>query len=196
MRFLQSILRWFSAIVFHASLFGLIGAICFGAFLGSNERLKNSIAESGIYEKFIDSVIAANATQSAAQSSSIPLDDPKVQEIAKSVFTPVVLKNSLESVLDGLYDWIDGDSSSLKFTVELTQQREVLFDSLSTYAAERLNGLRPCTQVELQTANVFSLDCQPPGFYEEIVKNQVQRDLTNSDFLKDSKFSSARLTYS
>jgi hypothetical protein len=74
----------------------------------------------------------------------------------------------------------------LKFEINFTQQRTELIDRLSTYSALRLKGLPPCTAIELQTANVFRLQCQPPGFYETLVKNQVKDDLNNSDFLKDS----------
>lgn len=63
-----------------------------------------------------------------------------------------------------------------------------MIDKLSTYAALRLDGLETCTQQELQTNNLFELDCQPPGFYREIVKNQVTSDLENSDFLRNPVF--------
>ena len=188
MRVLKGILKWISSIFFHLSLFGLIGVICFYSVLGSSDKLKNTVYASGAYDKFVDSIIEANSDQFKNQSNSLPLDDPAIQNIVKSVFTPKILKDKTESVIDGFYEWFDGDVDELKFEVDLSSQKNDLIDKLSTYAALRLDGLETCTQQELQTNNLFELDCQPPGFYREIVKNQVTSDLENSDFLRNPVF--------
>ena len=193
MRFVHSLFKWFSSVIFHASLFALIGAICFSVFFGSSQKIKNSIAESGIYNEFVDSVIKSNLANGNTDNSSIPFNDTKVQEIAKSIFTPALLQNQTDKLIDGGYSWLDGSETKLKFSVDLSKQRLQLIDSLSTYAAERLNGLRPCSLDELKNPNVFTLQCQPPGFYQELVKNQVSNDLSNSDFLKDANYNESSL---
>jgi predicted PurR-regulated permease PerM len=186
MRFIKGVFRWLTTVILHLSLFALIGAICFNVFFGSSSSLKNSIAESGVYESFVPSIISANIEQQTNESNSIPLEDPEIQRIINEVFNPKLLQASADTVIDGVYTWLDGNSEILKFEINFTQQRTELIDRLSTYSALRLKGLPPCTAIELQTANVFRLQCQPPGFYETLVKNQVKDDLNNSDFLKDS----------
>lgn len=185
MRFIQGLLRWFTTVVLHLSLFALIGAICFSVFFGSSNNLKNSIAESGVYDSFVPSIISANIEQQTSESSSIPLEDPEIQKIINEIFNPKLLQSSADNVVDGVYAWLDGSAESLKFEIDFSRQRLGLIDKLSTYSALRLKGLPPCSVEELQTENVFRLECQPPGFYESLVKNQVSNDLTNSDFLKD-----------
>jgi len=155
-------------------------------FFGDSSKLKNSVAESGIYDKFVTSIIEENIKQQTSNSNSIPLDDPRVQEIIYSVFNPRVLQTSAELVIDGAYTWLEVEDVELSFIIDFTQQREQLIDGLSSYSATRLEGLPPCSSQDLQTPNVFKLQCQPPGFYEELVKKQVSSDLTNSDFLKDA----------
>lgn len=186
MRFIKGVFRWLTTVILHLSLFALIGAICFNVFFGSGSSLKNSIAESGVYESFVPSIISANIEQQTSESSSIPLEDPEIQKIINEVFNPKLLQSNADVVIDAVYGWLDGNYEQLKFEINFTQQRAELIDRLSTYSALRLKGLPPCTAVELQTANVFRLQCQPPGFYETLVKNQVKDDLNNSDFLKDS----------
>lgn len=184
MRFIIGIFRWLTTVILHLSLFALIGAICFSVFFGNSVDLKNSIAESGIYESFVPSIISANIEQQTSESSSIPLEDPEIQKIINEVFNPKLLQSSADTVIDGVYAWLSGSSENLKFEIDFTQQRLELVDKLSTYSALRLKGLPPCSAEELQSANVFRLECQPPGFYETLVKNQVSNDLNNSDFLK------------
>ncbi len=185
MRFIQGVFRWLTTVVLHLSLFALIGAICFSALFGSSSDLKNSVAESGVYESFVPSIISANIEQQTTESSSIPLEDPEIQKIINDVFNPKLLQSSADAVIDGIYAWLDGSSEGLKFEIDFTEQRALLIDKLSTYSAIRLKGLPLCTAQELQSTNVFRLECQPPGFYESLVKNQVSNDLTNSQFLKD-----------
>jgi hypothetical protein len=185
MRFIQSVFRWLTTVVLHLSLFALIGAICFNVFFGSSADLKNSIAESGIYESFVPSIISANIEQQTSESNSLPLEDAEIQKIINEVFNPKLLQSSADKVVGGVYSWLDGSSENLKFEIDFTQQRADLIERLSTYSALRLKGLPPCTIPELQTTNVFRLECQPPGFYEELVKNQVSDDLNNSQFLID-----------
>ena len=185
MRFIHGLFRWLTTVILHLSLFALIGAICFSVFFGNSSDLKNSIAESGVYESFVPTIISANIEQQTSESSSIPLEDKEIQKIINEVFNPGLLQLSADNVVDGIYSWLDGTSDNLKFNIDFTEQRLEIIERLSTYSATRLKGLPPCTALELQTANVFRLECQPPGFYEMLVKNQVSNDLTNSDFLKD-----------
>lgn len=194
MKLVKGLLRWLSSVIFHLSLFMLIGSIGITILIGNPAKLKNIINDSGAYQNVIESIIATNIDNFSKSNDTLPLSDPEIQNIVRNVFTPEVLKEKTELFIDSVYSWLDKSSDNLEFSIDFTKQRDELFDGLSTYAATRLSGLPACTLEDLQaTNNVFNLECQPPGFYENIVKTQVLGDLNNSDFLKNPEITENNL---
>lgn len=185
MRYVHSIVRWLSGLLLHFSLLAFIAAMCFQLLAAQPQSIKGILETSGVYDTFVNDVIADNQQKNGDLNSSLPLDDPNVKAIVNDVFSPQLLRQSSHTVIDGTYEWLQQKSDRIEFSVNLAQQRTALIDSLSTYASVRLEGMPACSAAELQQGNVFKLQCEPPGFYQEIVKTQVVSDLTNSDFLSD-----------
>jgi hypothetical protein len=188
MQFARRILLWLSTLLMHTALVLFVASLSVIFLFGEKQALKDVLIESGVYTSFVDAVIADNVKTSANQLSSLPLDDPEIQKIAKQAFSPTALKNETESFVDKLYEWLNGEADSLTFEVELNPQKEVFIEMVSTYAANRLVGLPTCETVSAQNTTIFALSCRPENVPLEFVKNQVHDDLEGSSFFKDIRF--------
>ncbi len=193
MHFAQKIGLWLSKLLMHAGLVLIVASLSVIFLFGEKQALKDVLIESGVYSSFVDSVLVDNAKTSSNQLSSLPLQDPEIQKIAKQAFSPTALKNATESFVDRLYDWLNGSADSLTFSIELNPQKEVFIEQVSTYGANRLVGLPPCSENEVQNTTIFALQCRPENVPLEFIKQQVHDDLEASEFLKDIRFTEADL---
>lgn len=183
MRFVTPLLRWLSALVFHFSLFFVIGAFAFVFLIGNEQTLKDTLVESEIYNKFIPSIIDANLDQTRDDLSSLPLDDINVRSIIRQSFAPQTLREQTEVVIDDVYAWLEGRTDYLEFSYDFTESKEAMNNGIANYAAQRVLSLPDC-EVAFAEVNVFNVDCKPAGFSFEFVRSQVLNDLQSSDFLK------------
>ena len=78
---LNSLVRWFSRIFLHLSIFILIASFCFIFLIGDKQIVKDSIYESGIYNEYVNSIIETNIEASKDKEGTLPLDDPEIQKI-------------------------------------------------------------------------------------------------------------------
>ncbi len=177
----------------HGAIVLFVASLSVIFLFGEKQALKDVLIESGVYTSFVDSVIADNIKSSSGQLNSIPLDDPEIQKIAKQAFSPTVLKKEVETVIDELYNWLDGTHDALTFEVELNPQKEVFIEQVSTYAANRLTSLPNCGDIALGNVTVFALECRPENIPLEFFKQQVHDDLEATQFFKDIRFSEANL---
>jgi hypothetical protein len=150
------------------SLFNLALVIALLYTLGNADALKQSLSQSGIYDQVVDSFISAAKNNSPQPSTQLPLDNPEITKIAKDSFTPEVFKTTGESIIDGLYGWLEGQTPRPQFEVDLTAQRDRFTHEIAEYAENRLETLPSCSlQENIQLSqqdsiNPFTVSCRPP----------------------------------
>lgn len=181
---ISALLRWLSALFLHSSLFFLIGSIIFVQILSDKQVLKDSLATSGAYASFVDTVIDSNIDESTQTLSSLPLADQNVRTIITKSFSPQILKTQTDAVIDNVYEWLDGRSSKLSFRYDFTESKNTMNASLASYAAERVATLPNCDRLPEQI-NVFTISCKPMNITSDFVRAQTLADLESSDLLKD-----------
>lgn len=129
--------------------------------IGNRDVVKQTIADSGAYEKFVPSVLDANKDQDSA--SSIPLDDPEVTRIINESFPPENLQTQTEAIVDSIFNWLDKKSDRVQFSVDFTANKNALGDKLSEYAFNRVAFLEIC-QTQPETFDPFTTNCRPYGY--------------------------------
>ena len=88
--------------------------------------------------------------------ASIPVDNPQFHAIAKNAFNPVLLNGSLEAVLDGGYNWLEGSADKLDFRIDLTDAKQELATGLGSYVTNRVIA-SPCVNRVKVTRNLTAL---------------------------------------
>lgn len=160
--------------------------------IAKREVVKSWITDSGVYDNVVDRIVEEvqkevdNTTQTVTGGVSADLDVAVLQTAASSTFTPEVLRNAAETVLDGTYDWLEGTSTDIVFVIDLSEQKTILADKLAAEATNTLNSLPECTTVseliENRNLSPFDATCRPPAGYEDQVAQFRDEFVNSTDF--------------
>lgn len=160
MKILRSILLFISTASLRFLIFFGITVLCLVIVFGNKENIKSSIKETNAYDRFVTAVIQETAKTYHGETT-IPLDNPEVQKIIKNAFPAELLETSTETFIDGIYAWLEGDTNTPEYTVDFTQARQNLANSLSAYAFNRLSSQPVCFAIP-ENIDPFTAGCQPP----------------------------------
>ena len=147
------------------------------------ETVQGALKQSGAYDKIVDIVLDSSSEQNNDPTAKELLDDPEIRDIAKQAFSPDLLERSSNDFVQGIYDWLDGETEQLQFSVDLSSAKATLTDKLSSYAEERAASLPTCTIAQLQTVDLsgdlLNLPCLPPGITASQIGDQFSTQLLN-----------------
>lgn len=171
------------------SLIGTAWAHVGNATLRNRETIKGWFTESNFYDRIVDVALegAHNAAKEDQQSQEIPLDDPQIKKIAVSAFPPEFLQKSVETIVDNTYSWLEGDSQTLNFNIDLSEAKGKLADGLAQYAVSRAQTLPACTAEQAREAlagrfDLLNADCVPAGVDISALAADLRNEIaTNED---------------
>lgn len=160
---------------------------------GSATSIKDAVEKSGAYDSVIQDSLSSipSASDRGEENEGLPLDDPRVKKIVSQAVPSELLEEQATQFLDAVYGWVRGDTANLQFRVDLSSVKTNLVEDLSVYADERASTLPDCTNpaelnvFELESFDVFSIDCVPPGFDRAAAAEQVKNELDTIEFLED-----------
>ena len=186
----MNILRKF--LVFLAYTLLPAALITFGALFsihqafGSAGTIKSALNQSGVYNDLAASVVQQAAT---ANGGTIGNDQQAVQKAVSDAVSPAYLQKETNSVLDGIYAWIQGKTTDLSFNVDLTPIKGNLVNSVAEQAKLHAQSLPACTDLASASAaasDPFSATCLPPGVTPDAVAEQARQQVLSSDAFKTS----------
>ncbi len=152
--------------------------------------IKDTMRDANAYEKFVTSVADSNKSQLKVSDQ----DAASLRTIALNTFPPDVLEQDAEQVVDRFYDWLEGDSESLSFSVDLRPNRVAFAHSLGEMMMDRLAFLPLCEQ-QPDTIDPFTATCRPDNIDFSTQKDALAEQLlTNPDFLGGLEFNEKTVT--
>lgn len=183
-------------------LFLLPTVIGVSVLLGTPSTLKQALANSDVYQYFVPAILnesAKKATNEGDGAANAVLSDPGIRNAALSSFEPRVIQNTSETILDGIYAWLQGKTPEPTFTIDLSEPRQKLIANLTAYGKTRAAALPQCTLEQLKqlqgSRDILTIPCLPPGVDPNKAAEQFSNDLvTNAEFLNETKITSAQLT--
>ncbi len=191
MHVIKKIFRGFTLLLFvwFLSLLALVAALVMT--FNTPTKLEKSLSESGVYSSFVDSALAEakKASEKDKNSSDIPIDNPAIVAAANNAFTPMLLQNSTENILDGTYAWLQGKTKTPTFSVDLSAAKNTFAEGVGKAAAQRVAKLPACTSAQLnklstQEIDLFSVSCKPAGLNIKAEQAKLVKEIkTNKDFL-------------
>lgn len=177
-----------------STLLGL--TLAWGAYqtLGSAGPLKSALRESGIYQTGVgDALQQTNKETPEHKQGDIPIDRPEIQQAIKDAFPPQYIQAQSEKALDATYAWLQGETPTLSFKIDLSEAKTRLADNMAAYAQKRLDTLPACTAADLHASgsdvDVFTTPCVPPGVDKAALAAKAHDEIVGGDFLKDTTVS-------
>ena len=159
----------------------------------SPENIKQAANDSNLYDSAVTNVLDSAKQEAEGQNSQLPLDDPRIEAAAKNAFPPELLSQNSESIIDGVYGWLEGKTDQPQFSVDLQDAKQNFSNEVADYAQTRYEALPPCTFEQLRglSAEVepFEVDCKVPGLTGTAIRDKVFSSILGSEeFLKDTTF--------
>lgn len=192
----RKLLIWVISTLLTFCLTMLVLTVCLNQVFGNPAYLKQTIRRSGIYEHFIDDVLTESRRVSEPQENGvIPLEREEIRRAAREAFSPMFLEQSVGTIIDGVYAWLNGKTDQPIFQVDFGPAKTDFARQVSSYARERLASLPPCRSGEIPPAlDVFTATCLPPGFNAEPELERISRELaTTTDYLSNPVLSAETL---
>ncbi len=156
----QKVILYISGSAVRIAIFFGLSIVCFALIATNPTHIKNMIDDSNIYDKLVTAVIHDTIKQN--NDSTLPLQDKSVQEAITSSFTPTSLQSNSESMIDEIYKWLDGSSTTPEIDVDFTSERQQASDKISSLTFDRIRVLPLCFATP-ETFDPFTVGCQPPS---------------------------------
>ena len=202
----KGIVHLLASVLFLSLLTGTLAASITIAF-SHPAKLEAWLSQSNLYSSFVSNAIKqANNTTNNGQpgsnsgSGGISLNDVAVQQAAQSAFSPSLLKQDVNTVLNSNYAWLQGKTSTPNFAIDLTAAKASFAQKVGQYVQARLTGLPVCTAAQLPTAeqqlndDPLSLTCRPAVLSPAAEGASVTQQLeTKSGFLSNSTITASSI---
>lgn len=171
MLFLRKLTVGISAFLLGIFLLAGVGALAFNSVFGNPQTVKQTIAQSGFYDNFLDVGIELTqkpqeAKQGEAEERSFDLK--ALKQVLNESLPPSYIGQKFEQVIDGIYRWLNGQVKVPDYSVDLSDSKTRFTQNVSTFLINRWNSLPACSPAETkaivaQEIDPFSVPCRVPG---------------------------------
>jgi hypothetical protein len=176
------------AVVLFVSLLGL--AVSTGANRTfTPDKLKGWLAQSGIYDQVVPAILKSAETKSTTDGNqtSIPLTNEQIQKAAEQAFSSTLIQQSVNTFIDGNYAWLQGDTATPSFKIDLTKEKEEFAKSVGEQVQTRLASLPACSVAQLAALQIpvdpLTITCRPTTLDPKAEGTRIAAEISNSDFL-------------
>jgi hypothetical protein len=188
----KGVVHLLSLILLSALLTGTLAASIDIAF-SHPAKLEDWLSQSGLYSSFVNDAIkqASNSTNNG-QSSGVSLNDVAVQQAAQAAFSPTLLQQDVNTVLNSNYAWLQGKTTTPNFLINLSAAKTDFAQKVGQYAEAHLASLPVCTNAQLVATeqqlnnDPLSVTCRPASVSPAAEGASVTQQLQNgSGFLSN-----------
>lgn len=181
MDFLRATLRGLLVIVTSVSIATLISLGTMHATILNRSVVINWLANSGIYSNIVDAAVQLQSGD-AVESQQF-LGEDTVRQAINQTLDPAFLQQSSERIINSSYDWLQGKTDKIDFSIELNEKREQLKLNLAQLIEPKLASLPKCSS---GFSGVSSQDvkCIPSTVTSQAyAADLAARAVNSSDFL-------------
>lgn len=178
-------------LVFVASLFTtllFLTAWDFGVMrtIGTPGPVKKTLSDSGIYDSVLTGLLN-QAKENTSSSGDVSLIDPVIQKAANASFTPQVLQQNTEKILDSTYKWLNGDSPTPDFKIDLSSVKTSFASNVASGLQDKLATLPVCTTAASKdNFDALTASCLPKGMTTASAANNVKTSLLSGQGFLDN----------
>jgi hypothetical protein len=194
----KGVVHLFAAALFVA-LLATVAAVNFNRVLGNPSNVKTLVAESGVYDHAVSAALDQSQKDTATHGgdSSVSLNSNIVEQAAQRAFTPALLQQNANTIIDSNYAWLAGKTPAPDFQIDLTSAKQNFIDLIARYTTNRLKQLPACTAEQLAQLQLpvdpMTVTCLPAGIDPQTEGARVAQAVNNSDFLSKPVITAASL---
>ena len=166
------------------SLFLILVTIAFNAYFGTPEPLKKTLVASRVYDHIITSILDTAKNEAENQSGGeISVDVPQIKAAAEQSFSPEFIQKSSETIIDGVFGWLDGKTNEPNFIVDVSSAKTSFIENVANAAITHIESLPVCTSGDqiTNTDKPFDATCRPPNFDANATKQQIVDQFSSED---------------
>ena len=147
--------------------------------------IKHILVKSGIYSSVVPSLLD-QAKQVSGSSGTVSLTDPVVRAAANQTFSPQLVQNDTEAVIDGTYDWLNGTTPLPDFQIDLSSAKSDFAANVAKQAEQHLQGLPACPASSAVNFDPLHTTCLPAGVTPASAAAVLQSTIANGKGFLDS----------
>jgi hypothetical protein len=186
MHFIRKAALVFAGSLLPALLFATALDIGILRIVGSPGPVKKILSNSGIYGSAVEQVLNENGKVTAA-GNDISLTDPAIKSAAQKSFSPEVVQDTTEKVIDGVYDWLNGKVAQPDFSIDLSAAKATFASNVGAAATERSSTLPVCPSRTIPSStDPLNITCLPRGLTASQVGAQAQSDVLRGQGFLDN----------
>lgn len=171
----------------------LVLSVIFTQLLAQPTAIKANLEEAGVHQSLVDTI----AGHVGEQADEVPaFDQAEFEELARESLSASVVQTEVETAIDAMYAWLEGETDTPEFVLDFSEAREAFAHNTGQHMQQQLEALPTCTSVTQFPANgsIEDLTCLPPGYDTEAEVDQyVDNALASDDFFADATVRSDEL---
>jgi hypothetical protein len=165
---------------------------------GTPSHIKQSLEETNAYQSLTNSLLDSASQNADIPQKYLPENNDAVQQAAKSALPEDDIKQYGNTIIDGIYGWLQGNTKEPEFSIDLSKAKARFADNMSTYAQNRYEKLPACSFDQLRAMSPdqdpLSIECRIPGITASAVSDKVKQSiLADNQFLPDTTFEASDL---
>jgi hypothetical protein len=185
MLMLRKITIFISSTLFRLVLFFGVSILVLIALYGNQDYIASVLQKNNAYERFIPAFLETNKEQPITAGGNTTLGTTDIQQSIINAFPSEFIQTNVEQTLDSTYRWLQGESPTLNFAIDLSQNESQLASNLADAAIDRLQTLPECATFSSATVDPFSTPCTPPFIDLEQEREALQAELLASTRLTE-----------
>lgn len=188
---LKKLITRFSIFLLFLSVIGFVASLTLN-FTITASHVKSWVRESNVKDVLPEYIINQFQPDDELQAG-ISLRDPNIKKAALDALTPTIIQESLDKMVDGTFQWLDGTTEKPNIAINTKQVKQNFADNVELYIVSRYNSLPVCPARTLpKTNDPLTIDCKPPisiNIEQEAKKYKIDL-LSNEDLLPQDVISS------
>ncbi len=206
------VIRWLIAVFLIPVLFALVLSLTPATGVSKTftdkNNIKGYIKDSGVYDRVVD-IFLEFMTLSVEEkeeegeeetnfftdlSNKIKDKDSELGQLVDEILTPAFFENSVTTVIDATYDWLQGKTDKPTFEIKITKDKETFIRFLSVAFKEKMLALPECEAGSIVPPdfNPLESECRPTGFDLNEINNFISENSEREEF--QTIFNQAKLS--
>jgi hypothetical protein len=151
------------------------------------ENIKNILEQSGIYENLFDTIlpiITQSSDQESEQMAELFEEGSEFRAAIDQELTPLKLKTKVDIVIDAMYDWLEGKTSSPEFEVYLVESDQAVKNIFSSMLIAKFEDLPTCSsnaQLESTAQNPMEAECKPTDYDSSQITTLINEEMSEDE---------------
>lgn len=189
-RFMRHMALWLLSF----SLFALASIAAINLTVLNQNYIKRSLVNAQTYENIVPTMLNLATSSTGVYKTNQPSTQTLqslVPVVTKSV-TPEFVQTTTESIIDGTFAWLKGNTPEPFFTIETSAVKASLQRDTADYLQARLQALPVC-DANISRIDPLTTDCRPPQVSESVANAAASELVQSMPLLGKSEITASSL---